>query len=565
MKAPSRFLEAAVALAVEAGQKILAVYRSAFRVGQQADGSLFTAADLVSHHFLTERLPRLNGGFPVLSEQSALPPFEERGGWETYWLVDPLDGADEFVRHSGEFAVSIALIHRHKPVLGVVYAPASQTCYFAAEGCGAFKQVGTDEPRPISVRMQAPDRPLVLGGEADEIANLVAYLSRLDRHDFARLGSALKFCRIAEGAADLYPRLGPSSEWGTAAGQCIVEAAGGAVVDLRGAPLRYNAKPSLANPYFLSFGDTLRDWRGPAQDIEEPTMPTPADPSPLLQAAVELALKAGGKILDIYHTDFRVGHKEDDSPLTAADLAAHHCLSEGLQALPGAYPVLSEEAAALPFEERALWQTYWLIDPLDGTKEFVKRNDEFTVNIALIRAHKPVLGVVYAPALNLCYFAEAGAGAFKLNGSGIPKPVAVRGKAPERLVVAGSRSHKTPGLALYLNRLGEHELKPVGSSLKFCLVAEGAADLYPRIGPTCEWDTAAAQCVVEAAGGAVTDLRGAPLAYNTKSSLLNPYFLVFGDMSRDWHAPAEGLELGQDGDAGQNPTARAIDWTGDCE
>jgi len=541
MKAPSRFLEAAVALAVEAGAKILAVYHSAFRVGRKAGGAPFTAADLVAHHFLTERLPALAGGFPVLSEQSALPPFEERGGWETYWLIDPLDGAGEFVRHSGEFAVSIALVHRHKPVLGVVYAPASQTCYFAAEGCGAFKQVGAADPAAISVRMQAPERPLVLGGEADEVAKLVAYLSQLDCHDFARLGSSLKFCRVAEGAADLYPRLSPSSEWDTAAGQCIVEAAGGAVTDLRGEPLRYNLKPSVQNPYFLSFGDTMRDWHSPAQDIEEPTMPTPADPSPLLQAAIALALKAGEKILDIYHTDFRVGHKEDDSPLTAADLASHHCLLEGLQALPGAYPVLSEESEAASFEERAAWETYWLIDPIDGTKEFVKRNGEFTVNIALIQGHKPVLGVVYAPALNLCYFAEAGGRAFKLNGSGIPKPVAVRGKAPERLVVAGSRSHATPEMAVYLSRLGEHELKPVGSSLKFCLVAEGVADLYPRFGATCEWDTAAVQCVVEAAGGAVTDLQGKPLAYNTKPSLINPDFLVFGDKSRDWTAYAAGL------------------------
>ena len=543
MKAPSRFLESVVALALEAGEKILAVYRSPFRVGRRADGSPFTAADLASHHLLSERLAALNGGFPVLSEWSAPPPFEERGGWETYWLVGPLDDACGFIRHGGEFAVNIALVHRRKAVLGVVYAPAAHTCYFAAEGCGAFKKTAAAEPVAIAVRMQAPPRPRVLaGGGAEDIANLLAYLSRLDAHDFARLGGALKFCRIAEGEADLYPRLGPSAEWDTAAAQCIVEEAGGAVVDLQGRPLRYNAKPSLSNPYFLSYGDKTRDWHSPAADIEEPAMPAAPAPSPLLQSAVALALKAGGKILDIYHTDFRVGHKEDDSPLTAADLAAHHCLSEGLQALPGAYPVLSEEAAALPFEERALWDTYWLIDPLDGTKEFVKRNGEFTVNIALVRAHKPVLGVVYAPALNLCYFAEEGGGAFKVNGSGVAHAVAVRRQAPGRLVVAGSRSHATPALELYLSRLGEHELKPVGSSLKFCLVAEGAADLYPRIGPTCEWDTAAAQCVVEAAGGAVTDLRGEPLAYNTKPSLLNPYFLVFGDKSQDWKAKAAGLE-----------------------
>jgi 3'(2'), 5'-bisphosphate nucleotidase len=539
MKAPSRFLEAAIALAVQAGEKILALYRTAFRVGHRPDGSPFTAADLVSHHFLSERLPGLDSGFPVLSGQSP-PPFSERGGWETYWLLAPLTEADAFISHSGEFAVNIALIHQNKPVLGVVYAPATQTCYFAAEGCGAFKQIGAGEPETIHVRMQAPARPCVVGGEQD---SLDAYLRELGAHDFERLGNALAFCRVAEGTADLHPGLAPSAEWETAAAQCIVEAAGGAVTDLKGRPLRYNARPSLSNPYFLSFGDTRRDWRGPAAGIEEPAMPHPhADPSPLLKAAIDLAYKAGGKILAVYRTDFRVGHKEDASPLTAADLAAHHCLAEGLQALPGGYPVISEEAAILPFEERRDWDSYWLIDPLDGTKEFVKRNGEFTVNIALIRGHKPVLGVVYAPALDLCYFAEEGGGAFKQNGTGEARPIAVRGQAPRRPAVAGSRSHALPAVAQYLERLGGHELKPVGSSLKFCLVAEGAADLYPRLGPTCEWDTAAAQCVVEAAGGAVTDLSGRPLAYNTKPSLLNPYFLVFGDSATDWKRHAEGLE-----------------------
>jgi 3'(2'), 5'-bisphosphate nucleotidase len=357
----------------------------------------------------------------------------------------------------------------------------------------------------------------------------------------------LKLCRIAEGSADLYPRLGSTSEWQTAAGQCIVKAAGGMVADLRGQPLRYNAKPSLLNPYFLSFGDTLRDWRRPAEGIEEQTMHLQAAPSPLLKAAVELAVKAGHKILAIYHSDFRVGHKEDNSPLTAADLAAHHCLVEGLQTLPGGYPVLSEEAAALPFEERSQWETYWLIDPLDGTKEFVKRNGEFTVNIALIRGNRPVLGVVYAPALDTCYFAEENGGAFKQAGEAEPTRIAVRGKASGRLVVVGSRSHATPELELYLSRLGEHELKSIGSSLKFCLVAEGVADVYPRLGPTSEWDTAAAQCVVEVAGGAVTDLQGRALAYNTKPSLLNPFFLVFGDTAKDWKAAAEGIEPTQAG------------------
>lgn len=271
-------------------------------------------------------------------------------------------------------------------------------------------------------------------------------------------------------------------------------------------------------------------------------MPIMKEPSRFLQPVVALAVKAGQKILEIYHSDFRVGRKDDNSPLTAADLASHHCLVEGLQSLRPLYPVVSEESADLPYEERSESETYWLIDPLDGTKEFIKRNGEFTVNIALIHQSQPVLGVVYAPALDTCYFASEGCGAFKKVGNEEPQQIYVRARAPERLTVVGSRSHQTGDLAIYLSRLGEHDLRSVGSSLKFCMVAEGIADLYPRIGLTSEWDTAAAHCIVEAAGGGVTDLRGNPLRYNTKASLLNPYFLVFGDTSREWHRYADGIE-----------------------
>ncbi len=270
-------------------------------------------------------------------------------------------------------------------------------------------------------------------------------------------------------------------------------------------------------------------------------MPIMKEPSRFLEPVINLVAEAGRRILEIYHSDFRVGFKEDDSPLTAADLASHHCLVEGLQALSTVYPVLSEESADLPFEERQTWETYWLIDPLDGTKEFVKRNGEFTVNVALIHQNQPVLGVVYAPALDTCYFASEGCGAYKRVGTGEPQQIYVRSQAPQRLAVVGSRSHQTEELAAFLSRLGEHDLKSIGSSLKLCWVAEGQADLYPRIGLTSEWDTAAAQCVVEEAGGALTDLKGQRLLYNTKASVLNPYFLVFGDKSRAWHLLAEGL------------------------
>lgn len=546
MKAPSRLLEAVVALAIEAGGKILDIYHSDFRVGRKTDGEPLTAAELVSLHFLTERLQQLNGGFPVLAAGGLEIPFDERYRWETYWLVDPLDGAQEFAQHSGEFAVNIALIHRHQPVLGVVYAPAEKACYFAAEGCGAFKKSADEDPRNIQVRMRAPARILVVGGRFGELASLEDYLSRIGDHDFNFLGSSLKFCKIAEGEADLFPHIGKSYEWTTAAAQCIVEEAGGEVTDLRGKTLTYNAKPSLENPFFLAFGDKAQDWFKPAEGIVGSPESAPLPPSPLLAAATKLALVAGLKIMEIYQSDFRVAEKNDQSPLTAADLVSHHCLVEGLSALEGGFPVLSEESATLNFEERQSWETYWLIDPLDGTKEFVKRNGEFTVNIALIRRHRPVLGVVFAPALGLCYLAEEGRGAFRMLGDEAPREIRVRAPAPEVPAVLGSRSHRTPELETYLERLGKHELKSIGSSLKLCQVAEGEADVYPRLGPTCEWDTAAAQCIVEVAGGAVTDLRGAPLLYNTKASLLNPYFLVFGDKSRNWTAYAEGLKKNAD-------------------
>lgn len=271
-------------------------------------------------------------------------------------------------------------------------------------------------------------------------------------------------------------------------------------------------------------------------------MPLRKEPSRFLESVVALAKEAGRRILEIYGSDFRVGAKEDSSPLTAADLASHHCLVEGLTALRPAYPIISEESKSLPFEERREWETFWLIDPLDGTKEFIKRNGEFTVNVALVHRHQPVLGVVYAPAKELCYFAAEGCGAYKQIDDLSPQTIEIAASARHPLRVVGSRSHQTEDLAVYLGRLGEHELVSIGSSLKLCWVAEGAADLYPRIGLTSEWDTAAAHCIVKEAGGEVTDLHGQPLRYNAKPSLLNPYFLVFGDKSRDWCRYADGIE-----------------------
>jgi len=254
----------------------------------------------------------------------------------------------------------------------------------------------------------------------------------------------------------------------------------------------------------------------------------------LCKQCVEIAREAGARILEIYNSDYAVEEKHDKSPLTNADLAAHKSIVKALTALTPDIPILSEESAKLPFAERQKWQTYWLVDPLDGTKEFIKRNGEFTVNIALINNHKSIIGVIHVPVLNIDYFAWNDGGSFKIEQGGEPRPIQVRKQAGEKLVVVGSRSHSSEQLQAYMENLGDAELRSMGSSLKFCLVAEGQADLYPRIGLTSEWDTAAAHCIVEQAGGRVTRLDMSELDYNTKDSLLNPFFFVFGDSSRDW-------------------------------
>jgi 3'(2'), 5'-bisphosphate nucleotidase len=266
-------------------------------------------------------------------------------------------------------------------------------------------------------------------------------------------------------------------------------------------------------------------------------------PHQLRLSVIALAKKAGAAIMDVYEgderRDFGATTKIDNSPLTQADLRAHEIIVLGLQSLTPQWPVLSEESADVPFSERVQWQTYWLVDPLDGTKEFVSRNGEFTVNIALIHNHAPIMGVVYVPVPDALYVGGAGQGAFKQVGSGelaSIKPT-VPAKIPPRVV--GSRSHRGELLDAYLTRLGDHELVSMGSSLKFCLLAEGRADLYPRLGPTSEWDTAAAQAVVEGAGGIVCLLDGSPLRYNTKAEILNPHFFVYADQSRDWLAAVQ--------------------------
>jgi 3'(2'), 5'-bisphosphate nucleotidase len=257
----------------------------------------------------------------------------------------------------------------------------------------------------------------------------------------------------------------------------------------------------------------------------------------LLHAVAGIARDAGRAILDVYGTEFAVTLKEDRSPLTEADKRAHAIIDAGLRALEPSLPVLSEEAAPEQAAERRTWQRYWLVDPLDGTKEFLKRNGEFTVNIALVEGHRAELGVVLAPSLNRLYFGALGLGAWRQDGDGVPEPILVARTASVPPRVVGSRSHESGALAEYLAALGPHSVTPMGSSLKICLIAEGAADLYPRLGPTSEWDTAAAQAILESAGGRMIDSTGQPLRYNSKDDLLNPHFLAFGDQRHDWLAP----------------------------
>lgn len=265
-------------------------------------------------------------------------------------------------------------------------------------------------------------------------------------------------------------------------------------------------------------------------------MTNPSIDRTLLAAVIGIAKSAVAPILAVYETDFSVQRKADQTPVTEADLAAHEVITTSLAKLPQRWPILSEESAAISFADRALWHRYWLVDPLDGTRDFVKRNDEFSINIALIERHCPVLGVILAPVSGICYFAARGLGAHKWIPEGDPVPIRVRRCTPPRLTVAGSRFHRNPLTDAFIRNLGNAEVMVMGSALKTCLVAEGRADVYPRFGPTSEWDTAAAQCVVEEAGGHLTNTDFQPLRYNTQESLTNPAFLAYGDSSVDWRS-----------------------------
>ena len=259
------------------------------------------------------------------------------------------------------------------------------------------------------------------------------------------------------------------------------------------------------------------------------------DPNKLLLDVTALAREAGRAILEVYASSFSVQEKADSSPLTEADLRSEKLILAGLRRMAPEIPVLSEETGQSAWAVRRNWSRLWVVDPLDGTKEFVQRNGEFTVNIALVDNHRPVLGIVHAPALERDYFACEGIGAFRSDARAAGRPIRVSRRGSGAVRVVGSRSHRGSSLDGFLSRVGAHELVEVGSSLKLCLVAEGSADVYPRLGPTCEWDTAAGQCVLEQAGGQVLKLDGEPLEYNREDTL-NPNFVGFGDAGTDWLA-----------------------------
>lgn len=267
------------------------------------------------------------------------------------------------------------------------------------------------------------------------------------------------------------------------------------------------------------------------------------DLNSLLSPVAEIARNAGAAILEVYERDdLGVEAKADESPITEADKAAHTIIEAALQALTPEIPVYSEESGDIAYAERKDWPRFWLVDPLDGTKEFIKRNGEFTVNIALIEGDTPVFGVVYVPVTGVTYLGGQGIGAFKVE-NGEQREIRCRERTAPVVMVA-SRSHGSEAVenleAFIREEIGAVERTSMGSSLKLCLVAEGAADIYPRLAPTSEWDTAAAHAVVTAAGGVVVNTEFGPLRYN-KKDILNPYFLVLGQAPAQWQFIAPAL------------------------
>lgn len=270
--------------------------------------------------------------------------------------------------------------------------------------------------------------------------------------------------------------------------------------------------------------------------------------SDLHERLIDIVGRAGDAILEIYATDFEVTDKADDSPLTQADLAAHRLITDGLAELDPTTPIISEESDPPPYAERRHWQRYWLVDPLDGTREFVNRNGEFTVNIALVEDGSPSFGIVGVPVHRRIFVGDCNPGhrtAYVVE-AGRRQELSTRPYSPPGITVVASRSHGGARLEAWLKTLaetfGDVQRTPVGSSLKFCLLAEGRADFYPRLGPTSEWDIAAASAVLTAAGGIVRQFDGTPVTYNAKESFLNPEFYAAADATHPWQQRLPPLE-----------------------
>ena len=256
---------------------------------------------------------------------------------------------------------------------------------------------------------------------------------------------------------------------------------------------------------------------------------------------LKIVRQAGIEILSVYsHTNnYNVSYKEDNSPITEADRLANNLIVDALKKLPSNLPILSEESEDVPFSERESWEDYWLIDPLDGTREFIRRNGEFTVNIALVRNGVPEMGAVHVPVSGVTYLGKRGEGAWRVEQDDIVKEIHSRKLEPPYgfLKIVASRSHHNDPLVNLIQDISKEiqvEVVSMGSSLKICLLAEGEADLYPRLAPTCEWDTAAAHAVLKASGGEIFNTAFQPLKYNKKTDLFNPHFFAVADAKFDW-------------------------------
>lgn len=256
----------------------------------------------------------------------------------------------------------------------------------------------------------------------------------------------------------------------------------------------------------------------------------------LADAVAQVVAVAARRVMTIYESEFDVHRKADQTPVTVADLAAHAIIAEGLAALEPGLPVVSEEGEIPPYAQRSRWQSYWLVDPIDGTRGFAARTGEFTINVALVSDARPVLGVVAVPVSGTCYAAVRDGGARLEHANGVREPIRTRRLPRHQVVVLRSRTRRHADVDRLIARLGNVRVMVATSSLKACLVARGVADLYPAFGPTSEWDTAASQCLVEQAGGGLTDLELNPLRYNESASVENPPFVAFGDPRADWRS-----------------------------